>query len=92
MSASSMVRIASISDAAAIQGIYGPMVERTSISFELEPPTVEEMAHRIESTLAQIPVPGCGARGSSGGLCLRQPAQGQRSLPMVSGRDRICGS
>ncbi len=55
MSASSMVRIASISDAAAIQGIYGPMVERTSISFELEPPTVEEMAHRIESTLPKYP-------------------------------------
>lgn len=92
MSASSMVRIASISDAAAIQGIYGPMVERTSISFELEPPTVEEMAHRIESTLPKYPYLVAEREGLVVGVCLRQPAQGQRSLPMVSGRDRICGS
>lgn len=31
------------------------MVERTAISFELEPPSVEEMAKRIESTLPTYP-------------------------------------
>lgn len=49
------VRIAQISDAQAIQAIYAPMVERTAISFELEPPTVEEMAKRIVSTLPTYP-------------------------------------
>ena len=49
------VRIAQISDAQAIQAIYAPMVEHTAISFELEPPTVEEMAKRIGSTLPTYP-------------------------------------
>ena len=49
------VRIAQISDAQVIQAIYAPMVERTAISFELEPPTVEEMAKRIGSTLLTYP-------------------------------------
>lgn len=49
------VRIAHVSDAQAIQAIYAPMVESTAISFELEPPLVEEMAKRIESTLPTYP-------------------------------------
>ena len=49
------VRIAHVSDAQAIQAIYAPMVESTAISFELEPPSVEEMAMRIESTLLTYP-------------------------------------
>ncbi|AKF47408.1 MULTISPECIES: arsinothricin resistance N-acetyltransferase ArsN1 family B [Pseudomonas] len=49
------VRIAQVSDAQAIQAIYAPMVESTTISFELEPPSVEEMAMRIESTLLTYP-------------------------------------
>lgn len=55
MSSNSTVRIAEISDAAAIQAIYAPMVERTAISFELESPSVEEMAKRIKSTLPTYP-------------------------------------
>lgn len=55
MSSNTTVRTAEISDAAAIQAIYAPMVERTAISFELEPPSVEEMAKRIESTLPTYP-------------------------------------
>lgn len=50
-----IVRIAQVSDAQAIQAIYAPMVESTTISFELEPPSVEEMAMRIESTLPTYP-------------------------------------
>jgi L-amino acid N-acyltransferase YncA len=49
------IRIATLADAAAIQAIYAPMVEHTTISFELEPPTVEQMAQRIEATLDQYP-------------------------------------
>jgi L-amino acid N-acyltransferase YncA len=55
MGVSDWVRIAVPTDAIAIQGIYAPVVTSTTISFELEPPTVEEMAQRIESTLAHYP-------------------------------------
>ncbi|NWA26443.1 N-acetyltransferase family protein [Pseudomonas gingeri] len=55
MSITSNIRVAAPSDAAAIQAIYAPMVESTAISFELEPPTIAEMAHRIESTLLTYP-------------------------------------
>jgi len=55
MSSKTTVRIAEILDAAAIQAIYAPMVERTAISVELEPPSVEDMARRIESTLPTYP-------------------------------------
>jgi phosphinothricin acetyltransferase len=41
------IRLATPADAPAVQGIYGPVVTATPISFELEPPTVEEMASRI---------------------------------------------
>jgi len=55
MSSKTTIRIAEISDAAVIQAIYAPMVERTVISFELEPPSVEEMAKRIDSILPTYP-------------------------------------
>ena len=42
------IRSATAADAAAVQAIYAPIVEGTAISFEQEPPTVAEMAHRIE--------------------------------------------
>jgi len=42
-------------DAPAIAAIYAPIVRDTCISFELEPPSVEEMRLRIESTLARLP-------------------------------------
>jgi phosphinothricin acetyltransferase len=44
-----LLRLASAEDAAAILGIYAPNVRETIISFELEPPSVEEMARRIVS-------------------------------------------
>ncbi len=42
-----VIRPAKGEDAAAIQAIYEPIVTGTAISFELEPPTVAEMAERI---------------------------------------------
>ena len=42
-------------DAEAIHAIYAPIVERTAISFELEPPTVADVARRIETTIAKYP-------------------------------------
>lgn len=49
------IRLATPADAQDIQAIYAPIVASTAISFELEPPTVEEMRERIVKTLAQLP-------------------------------------
>ena len=50
-----MIRVATPGDAAAIAAIYAPIVRDTTISFELQPPTIEEMRTRIESTLRRLP-------------------------------------
>ena len=42
-------------DAAAIAAIYAPNVTDSFVSFEEEPPTVTEMAARIETTLTRTP-------------------------------------
>lgn len=49
------VRLATIADGAACAAIYGPFVERTSISFELTPPTADDMAARIAKTTERTP-------------------------------------
>lgn len=49
------IRTATPDDAGAIQAIYAPIVRETHISFELEPPTVEEMRSRIANTLKTFP-------------------------------------
>lgn len=50
-----MIRAATPDDAAAIAAIYAPIVRDTTISFELQAPTVDEMRGRIESTLRRWP-------------------------------------
>jgi L-amino acid N-acyltransferase YncA len=42
-------------DAASIAAIYAPIVAATTISFELEPPSVDEISKRIETTLPLLP-------------------------------------
>ncbi len=49
------IRFVEPGDAAAIRAIYAPNVESSAISFELRPPTVEEMAARIDKVAAQFP-------------------------------------
>lgn len=49
------IRTATPADAEAITAIYAPIVANTSISFELEPPTIDEMCGRIEKTLQDLP-------------------------------------
>jgi L-amino acid N-acyltransferase YncA len=49
------IRLAKEHDAEQILGIYAPIVEGTSISFEVEPPTADEMRRRIVGTLARLP-------------------------------------
>jgi phosphinothricin acetyltransferase len=48
-----IIRSATTSDATACARIYEPYVRSTVVSFETEPPTAEEMARRIESSLAE---------------------------------------
>lgn len=49
------IRSASAADAEAITAIYAPIVAMTSISFELAPPSVDEMGSRVEKTLQDVP-------------------------------------
>ena len=49
------LRVARAEDAEGILAIYAPIVRETTISFEVEPPTVEEMKGRIEKTMASLP-------------------------------------
>ena len=51
----SRIRIAHPDDAPAVQAIYAPIVEQTAISFELEPPTVDEIRRRMVYTLETFP-------------------------------------
>ena len=52
---SRVTRLARSSDAAGIAAIYAPIVRDTTISFESEPPTADEMAARIETVLLDLP-------------------------------------
>ena len=49
------IRLATSADAEAMCDIYAPVVRDTIISFELVPPTVDEMRGRIEKTLPRYP-------------------------------------
>lgn len=49
------LRIATAKDAAQIQEIYRDYVLNSAITFEIEPPSVEEIARRIEATLVKYP-------------------------------------
>jgi L-amino acid N-acyltransferase YncA len=49
------IRLATEDDAAQIQAIYAPYVRDTAISFEVEPPSVEEMRQRIIDVLQRMP-------------------------------------
>lgn len=51
---STVFRLATLNDAEQIQGIYAPYCS-TPISFELEPPSVEEMQQRLNVVLKQYP-------------------------------------
>ena len=50
-----MIRSATTDDAPAILGIYDHYVRETVITFETEPPSVDEMRRRIETVSADYP-------------------------------------
>ncbi len=49
------IRVATADDAAGVHAIYAPVVRDTPISFETEPPSVDEMRRRIVGTLPDFP-------------------------------------
>lgn len=49
------IRAATTNDAAGVLAIYAPIVSQTAISFELTPPTIDEMVGRVEATLVNYP-------------------------------------
>ncbi len=50
-----MIRLATPDDAPAVHAIYAPVVRDTAISFEVVPPTVEEIGECIAWVLAKFP-------------------------------------
>jgi hypothetical protein len=50
-----LIRLAEEGDALQIAAIYPPVVRGTKISFETEPPSVEEFARRVRDTLVRWP-------------------------------------
>ena len=63
------IRLATPDDAEALLGIYSYYVKNTPISYELEPPTVEEFRHRIEKTLLHYPYLVAESEGKILGYC-----------------------
>ncbi|MFH0778932.1 MAG: arsinothricin resistance N-acetyltransferase ArsN1 family B [Candidatus Eisenbacteria bacterium] len=51
----SMIRLVGEQDAEQTLAIYAPIVRTTAVSFEVEPPTVNEMRERIGDTIARFP-------------------------------------
>jgi L-amino acid N-acyltransferase YncA len=49
------IRAATAADAEAVAAIYAPVVRDTAISFELEPPSADEMRRRIAATAQLLP-------------------------------------
>jgi len=62
-----MLRLASGADADALLEIYGPYVRDTAISFELEPPTVDELRRRVDAVLPIAPWLVCERDGAIAG-------------------------
>jgi L-amino acid N-acyltransferase YncA len=49
------IRFAAEGDGGPIHEIYAPIVRETAISFEIEPPSPEEIRRRIAETLETLP-------------------------------------
>lgn len=67
------LRLATEDDAASCLAIYGPVVENTAISFELEPPSLEEMRRRIRATVERTPWLVAGGEAATWGYAYAGP-------------------
>jgi L-amino acid N-acyltransferase YncA len=72
-----MIRLAEERDAEAIQRIYAPSVLQTAVSFEFEPPGVDEMRSRIAATLERLPWLVCERREKVIGYAYASPHKPQ---------------
>jgi L-amino acid N-acyltransferase YncA len=62
-----MLRLAGDQDAEGVQAIYAPVVEHTAISFEIAPPSVDELRDRMRKTRERYPWLVCLAGDEVGG-------------------------
>jgi L-amino acid N-acyltransferase YncA len=67
------IRLATPHDAAGVQAIYAPVVRETAISFEVEPPTVDDMRQRIVAVVERMPWLVCEHRGEVLGYAYASP-------------------
>ena len=85
-----VIRLATGTDAAAIAGIYRPIVESTAISFETVAPDSAEMHHRIEETQQYYPWLVCEQEGVITGYAYAARHRA-RCLPVVGRHFRLRG-
>jgi L-amino acid N-acyltransferase YncA len=69
----SKIRLAAERDAATIAAIYGPYVESTIISFEVQPPGEDDMRGRLAQTLPSHPWLVCEQGGEVAGFAYASP-------------------
>lgn len=68
-----LIRLATEQDAAQIRAIYTPIVTQTNFSFELTPPTANELRQRIAKTLERMPWLSCELDGAVAGYVYATP-------------------
>ena len=68
-----LIRMATPDDASRMLEIYGPVVQTTPISFEIEPPTQKEFRQRIADTLQHLPWLACEFGGCIAGYAYATP-------------------
>ena len=67
------IRLASESDAAQILDIYAPVVRETAISFEWDPPSLDQIRHRMRRVLEMLPWLVCDVDGRIAGYAYASP-------------------
>ena len=72
-----IIRLAKLADAAAIQQIYAPIVRHSHISFEREPPDIAEIKTRLTQTLRQYPWLVCEIDGRMAGYAYASAFRGR---------------
>jgi phosphinothricin acetyltransferase len=70
---SSLIRLAAESDAAQVRDIYAPCCSDSPVSFELEPPSIDDMRRRIASLLPSFPWLVCERGGEVLGYVYARP-------------------
>ena len=61
------IRLATEADASGVLAIYAPLVDETAITFDITPPTEDELRERLKATLSNIPWLVCTTDGAIAG-------------------------